>query len=91
MHSAILMVVMPEETQSGKMAWQHFSAKIAKPLADQAVEQLAYNIWQINFQASPVALAQLVAAADDFGFPYRVLPFDAAPQWILANPTKPVN
>jgi hypothetical protein len=46
MHSAILMVVMPADNQTGKMAWQHFSAKIAKPLENPAVEELGYNIWQ---------------------------------------------
>jgi hypothetical protein len=40
----------------------------------------------IDFRRSPAALAQLVAAAEDFGFAYRVLPFDTEPQWIRADP-----
>ena len=91
MQYAIVMVVMPTENHEGRQTWQYFCAKIAKPLSNPAVEELAMNMWQVNFQHSPAALSQLVAAADEFGFAYRVLPFDGEPQWIRVNPTKPVK
>jgi hypothetical protein len=54
---------------------------IANLNGDPAVEQLGPNVWQTNFQQSPHALAQLVAACEKCHLRYKVLTFDTEPAW----------
>ncbi|MGB7100940.1 MAG: hypothetical protein WBD95_19525 [Xanthobacteraceae bacterium] len=80
MHSAILTVEMPSGNYD--QTWLAFSAAIAKTQGNRATRRLGPNVWQVNFQESPGALAQLVVACDQFHLPYEILPLDSAPAWI---------
>jgi hypothetical protein len=84
MHSAII-VVEPPKTESDKIRWQSFASAIAEVCKHQGVEQLAENVWLINFQEAPVALARLVAAAHQHDFSQRILQLPEQPNWIQAD------
>jgi hypothetical protein len=83
MHSTIVAVEMPDDPT--RTQWASFLAGIIKTNGNKAVIRLGENVWQINFQASPISLALIVKAAEDLGLPYRILPFDAEPQWLLVG------
>ena len=87
MHSAIIAVPKPNDIDQQK--WLAFSKQIDSLDGDKAVEHLADNVWQINFQLSPGAVARLVGAAEDFRLAYRILPLDADHQWIRIAAPKP--
>jgi hypothetical protein len=72
---------MPDEHD--RQSWPNFTADIEPKLRNVAgAKRLAENVWQVNFQESPRALAWLVALADRRGLSYGILPLDAAPQWL---------
>jgi hypothetical protein len=81
MHSAIV-VVRPPEGEAEKVRWQSFASAIGGLSDNPAVERLADNVWIVNFQQSPQALARLVSAAERNQFSQRILQLDAAPQWL---------
>jgi hypothetical protein len=81
MHSALIAVEIQSE-----QAFLVFMAAANKAKEMKGVSRLADNVWQVNFQLAPAALAALVLAADRQGLAYKILPFDAEPQWIQGNP-----
>lgn len=86
MHSVIIAVEMPPEM--AKETWLGFLGRIIPKIEkNPAVEQIADNVWQLSVQKSPAALGYLIAAAEDFRLIYRILPFDAEPQWLRGGPT----
>lgn len=82
MHSAILVVDLPPDTYNSRQAWQAFAAMIAPAAGNPAVKSLAPNVWQVNFQQAPAALAQLIVGCERFGHTYEILQLDAEPQWL---------
>jgi hypothetical protein len=82
MHSAIVTVELTPETDAGKQTWLAFSATIAKLQGNPAAQQLGPNVWQVDFQQSPAALAWLVVACEQHQLPYQILPLDSEPGWI---------
>jgi hypothetical protein len=86
MHSAIVKVVMPDDG-AGEQRWRAFLASVVLLKGNPAIELLGENVWQINFQRSPAALAQLVAACVQHNFSYGVLQLDAEPQWLPIDPS----
>ena len=95
MHSAIVVIQMPEATydRSVPQAWNSFIGDVdslrsskPKPLGEQkGVERLAENVWVVNLQENPSAFARLIHYADSFGLAYKILPIDVAPQWLPAG------
>jgi hypothetical protein len=95
MNAAIVVIKMPEllhnETVSQK--WANFIGEVdaqrqqsPDPIDRQAgVGRLGENVWQVDLQQNPTALARLVYFATEFGFPYGILPLDGAPQWLPAG------
>ena len=91
MHSAIVVINMPEtlETKAHHPAWLAFleaTSSAAEPmvaaLAEQdGVVQLAENVWQVNFQENPGALARLLSSAMHHKLSYGILQLEHAPVW----------
>jgi hypothetical protein len=84
MHSAIFGVDMPAAPDRQK--WLRYLAAVAPRIERAAVERIADNVWQVDFQKSPAALAYLIAAADQENLSYRILALAVAPQWIEIAP-----
>jgi hypothetical protein len=84
MHSAIFAVDMPPGPDPQN--WVRYLAVVAPKIERAAVERLAENVWQVDFQKSPAALAHLIAAADQQNLAYRILALAAEPQWIEIAP-----
>ena len=84
MHSAIFAVDMPPEPERQK--WFRYLAIVAPKIERAAVERIAENVWQVDFQKSPAALAHLIAAAERQNLSYRILALAAEPQWIEIAP-----
>jgi hypothetical protein len=84
MHSAIVVVKVPE----GEQSWPAFRATLKEPhvaaaLKDQQnVQRLAENVWLVNFQNNQEALIKLVDAAARHQFSYGILQLDEKPQWL---------
>jgi hypothetical protein len=78
MHSAIFVAEMPEQRGD----WGDFLGIVNVKLKDAKVERISENVWQVNFQESPAALAWLVALCEQRGIPYKILPLADAPQWL---------
>jgi hypothetical protein len=93
MHSAIFAVDMPPDPERQK--WIRYLAVVAPKIERAAVQRIAENVWQVDFQKSPAALAHLIAAADQQNLSYRILALAAEPQWIeiapLAEASDPAN
>ena len=85
MHSAIIIVQMPENDRE----WQKFSTNAFDPKGPLArlegVQQLARNVWQVNFQRFPEKFARLVDAAVRLALPCEILQLDAEPEWLRAG------
>jgi hypothetical protein len=84
MHSAIFAVDMPPD--SDRQKWIRYLAVVGPKVERAAVERIAENVWQVDFQKSPAALAHLIAAADQQNLSYRILALAAEPQWIEIAP-----
>jgi hypothetical protein len=84
MHSAIFAVDMPPD--SDRQKWIRYLAVVGPKIERAAVERIAENVWQVDFQKSPAALAHLIAAADQQYLSYRILALAAEPQWIEIAP-----
>jgi hypothetical protein len=82
-HSALIVVEVPDN----KKKWRAFIDDIDRPEAPlhktSGVERLSKNIWLVNFRENPEPLARLISAAAQHLFPYRILQFDAEPEWVL--------
>jgi hypothetical protein len=75
MHSAIFAVDMPQETE--RQRWFRYLGLVTPRIERAAVEKIAENVWQVDFQKSPAALAHLIAVADSTICPtgsWRCLP-----------------
>jgi hypothetical protein len=92
MHSALFAVEAPADNQSP--AWQNVNGLWGQPLrSDQpsalddkeTVQQLAENVWLVNFQMNPAALATLIYGAERFRLSYKILPFEHEPEWLLGG------
>jgi hypothetical protein len=66
--------------------WFRYLASVAPKIERAAVERIAENVWQVDFQKSPAALAHLIAAADQHDLPYRILALATEPRWIQIAP-----
>ena len=84
MHSAIFAVNMP--LGPARQRWLRYLAEAAPKIERAAVERIADNVWQVDFQKSPAALAYLIAAAEQHALSYRILALAAEPQWIEIAP-----
>jgi hypothetical protein len=92
MHSAIITIEMPPNSYdtSVPQAWNNFIGEVdalrsAKPSPlekQKGVLRLGENVWQVNMQENPSALARLINHADQFQLPYRILPLADVPQWL---------
>ena len=73
MHSAIVVVEMPETpyNATSNQIWQTFIAVVDRAAASKpdpidkqkGVGRLGENVWLVNFQQNPAALARVVEAA----------------------------
>ncbi len=90
MHSAII-VAEPPQTDADKQRWQQFASMIAPLKARDGVEELADNVWLIDFQCAPSALARLIYAGEQHQFSQRILPLPEQPKWLLldSKPKRP--
>jgi hypothetical protein len=83
MQSAILAIDASfPDNYTEKQRWQNFSAVIAKATSNPAVREIAATVWQVDFQKSPGALAQLIVGCEQFGYGYGILQLDADVQWL---------
>ena len=79
MHSILFVATMDDDQQK----WKGFSGYATnKMLPYTNVEQLAENVWMINLQKDPAPFGFLVAGAVDQHIDYRILVFDAEPEWL---------
>jgi hypothetical protein len=53
--------------------------------ASQRCRAAAENVWLVNLQESVAPLGWLVALSEQRGVSYRILPFQAAPEWLPAG------
>ena len=82
MHSVILVVELPNDDRP----WESFlaRAKLGGELST-SVQRLGQNVWQLNIQAELAPLSRILGAADGLGLTYKMLVFDAEPQWLPGN------
>jgi hypothetical protein len=97
MHSAIVVIkVQIDSDPAGSInrhRWSTFITDVdalrestPRPLGkQQGVARLAENVWLVNFQENPAALARLVSYADQHQFPYGILQLEDEPQWLPAG------
>lgn len=89
MHSAIFYASIPTDPPyAARQIGATFLAGIAKIEGNKAVKPLGEFVWEVNFQASPFALAVLIESCEQLALPYGILPLDAAPQWIRQTPNR---
>lgn len=87
MHSAIIYAALPRDpTHDARQIGARFLAAIAKLEGNKATKQLGEFVWEVDFQASPDALATLIHACEQFALPYGILPLVAGQQWIRRDP-----
>ena len=89
MHSALIVVELPDN----KKEWRAFMDDIDRPEAgplhkSRGVERLSKNVWLVNFRENTEPLARLISAATQHLFPYRILQFDAEPEWLRGGPAQ---
>jgi hypothetical protein len=76
--------------ETSNTRWQAFVAAIngvASPKPrhlskEDGVSALAENVWLVDLNKNPSALARLMYHADGFGLPYGVLQLEEPPKWI---------
>jgi hypothetical protein len=49
---------------------------------NEATEEIAENVWQIDFEKSPTTFASLVHAMKKLGIPGKILPFADGQKWL---------
>jgi hypothetical protein len=91
MHSAIVVINMPEkhESEGHHPKWLAFLADINRAsepvmvsLEDEAsVVRLSENVWQVNFHDNPGAFARLVSCTMHHQLTYGILQLRDAPVW----------
>jgi hypothetical protein len=78
MKSVIVAVDMPDSEQQ----WLTFLSISGTIPANEHTQNLAENVWQIDFAKSPTTFARLIDAMRRFGIPGRILPLDGESQWL---------
>jgi hypothetical protein len=86
MHTAIVAIEMPKDFREDQWL-RSLRSILSRVEEDPAIEQLAQNVWQVNFVKSPGGFARLIGAAEGNNLAYRILPLDSEPKWIRWNPT----
>jgi hypothetical protein len=86
MHTAIVTIEMPKDLREDQWL-RSLRSILSRVEEDPAIEQLAQNVWQVNFIKSPGGFARLIGAAEGNHLAYRILPLDSDPKWIRWNPT----
>jgi len=88
MHSILVVIELPTEGAD----WSMFLGAL-EPKARRAknTDRLAQNVWLIDMHKDPAFLGWLLSLCDQKGFPFRLLPFEKAPQWLPdgAGPARP--
>jgi hypothetical protein len=99
MHSAIVVVNMPEKHESKEHhpKWLAFLADICRAfepmmnsLEDEAsVVRLSENVWQLNFRDNPGPFIRLISCAMHHQLTYGLLQLNEAPVWrpVTFHPT----
>jgi hypothetical protein len=92
MHSAIVVIKIPEllHTEAQSQRWANYVGEVddlikgkQEPLGQQTgVARLGENVWLVNVQQNPAAVARLVYFATQYRLDYGILPLDGAPQWL---------
>jgi hypothetical protein len=84
MPSAVIIV---DVTEGGKGTdrYTKFLTVISPNNNDPGVHRILENIWQIDLEKSPGALGRIVYACENEKYPYGILQFDGAPQWLPAS------
>jgi hypothetical protein len=83
MQSAIVYVALPSDgSHDARQTGGSFLAAIAKLEGNKA----AKHVWEVDFRASPDALAVIVRACEQLQLPYGILPLADGQQWIRRDP-----
>lgn len=86
MHSLMFAAVIPKDRQDYAMFWRAFIDDVDSSLSKlEGIERLAENIWLVDLTVSARPFGVLASAAERLRVDYRILPFDAAPQWLQAG------
>ena|SRR5579871_2939714 len=83
-HYALIVLQIPEESDLAATGrWQSLVSNggLPKPKT-QGSEQLGQAVWLLHIDQSMQAFGSLMAGAEKWGVPYRVLFFEDAPDWI---------
>ena len=78
MKIVIVAVEMPQNDQ----AWSGFLAASGTVPRNEYTEEIAQNVWQIDFEKSPTTFARLVHAMKQFGLHGKILPFVDGQKWL---------
>jgi hypothetical protein len=91
MHSAIVVVNMPEkhESEGHHPKWLAFLADIyraSEPIMnslgeDASIVRLSENVWQVNFHDNPGTFARLISCAMHHQLTYGIVQLREAPVW----------
>jgi hypothetical protein len=91
MHSAIVVINMPEKHESKELhpKWFAFLADTCRAfepmmnsLEDEAsVVRLSENVWQLNFRDNPGTFTRLISCAMHHQLTYGLLQLNEAPVW----------
>ncbi|MEK6245779.1 MAG: hypothetical protein AABM33_14935 [Pseudomonadota bacterium] len=85
MHSAIVVVGLPDDDRT----WKAFIARAELGEGRSAhVSQISENVWQVNTLENLSALSRILGEAERLDFFYKILVFDAEPQWLAGNPIR---
>ena len=88
MHSAIFYVTLPESDSEARRVGGAFVSYLVGLEETKSAKKVGDLVWEVDFQASPYALAILVHAAEQLRLPYSILPLPDAPNWIRASPNQ---
>jgi hypothetical protein len=90
-HSMLIVIAMPDfqaTVDVDYQKWRSFIGNADLKIAPmQGVERLSENVWLVNLRIDPTPLILLGNGAQQFGFGFRLLPFDDAPQWLPGGNT----
>ena len=75
-------VIVAAEIPANEQQWLNFLGASGTVPQNEAIERLADNVWQIDFQKSPTAFGRLLHAMRQFGIRGKMLPLDGESQWL---------
>jgi hypothetical protein len=78
MKTVIVAVEMPQNDQQ----WMGFLAASGTIPRNEYTEEIAQNVWQIDFERSPTTFAHLVHAMKKSGLRGKILPFVDEQKWL---------